>query len=84
MTQAKRHTGIGASVTRLEDFDSGGLNVPALGARPAVDVGGVLEFYSRHHIFARFDFVDLVVSYGSSGFGTRHQFQGAFGFGVWF
>jgi hypothetical protein len=34
--------------------------------------------------FTRVDFGDLVVSYGNSGFGTRHQFQGTFGVGVWF
>lgn len=66
-------------------FDSDNLNAPALGTRPAVDVGIVLEFYSRRHLFARVDFGDTVVSYGSySGFGTKNQFQGTFGAGVWF
>ena len=73
------------------------LYVPNLGTRPAVDAGGIIEFYSRRHLAARIDFGDTVVWYGRdivippiSGIGgnvvprTRHQFQWGLGISVWF
>lgn len=73
------------------------LYVPNLGTRPALDAGGIIEFYSRRHLAARIDFGDTVVWYGSdivippiSGIGgnviarTRHQFQWGLGISVWF
>ena len=57
---------------------------PELGTRPVVDLGGVFEIYSKYHVFVRIDYGDIVVSYGNSGFGTRHQLQAGFGVGVWF
>jgi hypothetical protein len=34
---------------------------PALRTRPALDIGGVVEFYSSRHLAVRFDFGDTVV-----------------------
>ena len=77
-------------------FDSNP-RVPSLGIRPALDFGGVLEFYSRRHIAGRLDLGDTVVWYGSDtvippisrpgpnvNTGTRHQPQWSFGFSIWF
>ena len=77
-------------------FDANG-RVQNLGVRPALDFGGVLEFYSRRHIAGRFDLGDTAVWYGSDTVippisspgpnvipGTRHQFQWSFGFSIWF
>ena len=71
--------------------------VPNLGTRPALDLGGVLEFYSSRHFAGRMDFGDTTVWYGSdivippiSGPGpnvvpgTRHQLQWSLGVSVWF
>jgi hypothetical protein len=63
------------------------VNSPTLGTRPVLDFGGIVEYYSRHHIAARFDFGDAIVFYGAgqpAASGTRHQFQGGFGVSVWF
>jgi len=77
-------------------FDSN-LYTPTLGTRPTLAVGGVLEFYSRRHIAARFDIGDTVVWYGTdltvpaiaapgpaTVAGTRHQAQWSLGLSVWF
>src|SRR5262245_27363743 len=66
-------------------FDAN-VRVRNLGVRPALDFGGVLEFYSRRHVAGRFDWGDTVVWYGSATVippisspgsngipGTRHQ-----------
>ena len=71
--------------------------VPALGRRAALDAGGILEVYSRHHVAGRLDLGDTVVWYGKdlvipsiSGVGgsvtagTRHQLQWSVGLSVWF
>ena len=81
---------------RFISFDSNQY-VPALGRRAALDAGGILELYSRHHIAGRMDFGDTVVWYGKdlvipsiSGVGgsvtagTRHQLQWSVGLSVWF
>ncbi len=59
------------------------LNHPNLGTRAALDLGVILEGYSRHHVAVRADFGDTVVFYGRET-GTRHQFQGSFGISLWF
>lgn len=71
--------------------------VPSLGTRPTLDVGGVIEFYSRRHFAARLDFGDTVVFFGKSitipsiaqpgpGVvpGTRHHLQASAGISLWF
>ena len=71
--------------------------VPELHTRAALDVGGIIEFYSRRHVAARIDFGDTAVWYGTgivippiSGIGgnvipgTRHQFYWNLGVSVWF
>jgi hypothetical protein len=73
------------------------LYVPGLDTRAVLDLGGVLEFYSRRHLAARIDFGDTVTCYGSdivippiSGIGgdvipgTRQQFQWSLGVSGWF
>jgi hypothetical protein len=64
-------------------FDSN-LNRPSLGTRPALNAGGILEFYSTRHLAARFDLGDTVVWYGRQGPGTRHQLQWSVGVSAWF
>jgi hypothetical protein len=64
-------------------FDNSRLNGPVLETQPALDLGGGLGIYSRHQLFVRFDLGDVIVFYGH-GAGTRSQFQGTFGFGLWF
>jgi hypothetical protein len=77
-------------------FDSNSF-APTLRTRPALDFGGVLEFYSRRHIAGRFDFGDTAVWYGRDVLipqlskpgsniapGTRHQLQFSFGVSAWF
>lgn len=70
--------------------------VQNLGIRPALDFGGVIEFYSRRHIAGRLDFGDTVVWYGDTIIppiskpgpnvipGTRHQLQWSLGASIWF
>ena len=73
------------------------LYIRGLGMRPALDIGGVIEFYSRHYVAGRLDFGDTAVWYGNdtivppiSGTGgnvvpnTRHQLQWSVGFSIWF
>lgn len=70
--------------------------VPNLGTRAALDIGGVIEFYSSRHIAGRIDFGDTAVWYGHdivipaiSGVGgsvvpgTRHQLQWSLGISFW-
>ena len=65
-------------------FDHGNLNRPDAGTRPVLELGIALGFYSSRHIFVRFDFGDVIVWYGPAArIGTRHQFQGTVGFGLW-
>ena len=74
------------------------LYVPDLRRRAALDIGGVIEFYSRRHLAVRFDCGDTMVFYGNDVAipnlavpgtpltvpGTRHQLQWGFGVSVWF
>ncbi len=77
-------------------FDAN-LYTPNLNARPALDVGGVLEAYSSRHLAFRMDFGDTAVWYGRDISiplisepgpdvvpGTRHQLQWSMGLSVWF
>ena len=58
---------------------------PYIGTSPVVNLGAAVAIYSSKHVFGRFDFGDLIVPYGPiAGYGTRHQFQGTAGFGLWF
>jgi hypothetical protein len=66
-------------------FGNRSLKYEDIGTGRVIDLGVAIAAYSRRHIFARFDFGDCIVAYGQpSGYGTRHQFQGTAGFGVWF
>jgi hypothetical protein len=66
-------------------FSNNSLKSQDIGTRPVINLGVALAAYSSKHIFGRLDFGDLIVSYGPiSGYGTRHQFQGTAGFGLWF
>jgi hypothetical protein len=66
-------------------YGNDSLKYSDIGTRPVVDLGVALAVYSSKHLYGRFDFGDLIVSYGPiAGYGTRHQFQGTAGFGVWF
>ena len=73
------------------------LYVPNLDTRAALDIGAILELYSRRHVAGRFDLGDTVVWYGSGTVippiagiggpvvaGTRHQLQWSLGISVWF
>lgn len=73
------------------------LYVPNMGTHTALEIGAVLEFYSRHHFAARMDFGDTAVFYGSGISipsisapgpatvpGTRHQLQWSIGVSAWF
>jgi hypothetical protein len=65
-------------------FENNSVKYQDIGTRPAVNLGLAVAAYGHRHLFARIDFGDLIVSYGDSGYGTRHHFQGTAGFGVWF
>ena len=64
------------------------LYAPGIGTKVNLDVGGIIEFYSRSHIGARLDFGNTVIFFGNNPIGsptglrtlgTRNQFQGSFG-----
>lgn len=76
-------------------FDAN-LYAPNLHSRPALDAGGVLEFYSSRHLAFRMDFGNTVVWYGRDVSipaisapgpgvvpGIRHQLQWSMGLSVW-
>jgi hypothetical protein len=65
-------------------FGNESLKYQDIGTRRAVNLGVAVAAYSHRHLFARFDAGDLIVSYGDSGYGTKHHFQGTAGFGIWF
>lgn len=68
---------------------------PGIGTKPNLDIGGVIEFYSRKHIGARLDLGSTVFFYGDGPvqtamgpdpivLGTRGQLQASFGVFAWF
>ncbi len=68
---------------------------PGIGTKPNLDIGGVIEFYSRRHVGARFDVGSTVIFYGNGPvrtamspdpivLGTRGLLQASAGVFVWF
>jgi hypothetical protein len=68
---------------------------PGIGTKPNLDIGGVLEFYSRRHVGARMDAGGTVFFYGSGPvrtpagpdpivLRTRTLLQASFGVFAWF
>jgi hypothetical protein len=68
---------------------------PGIGTKPNLDIGGVIEFYSRRHVGARFDVGSTVIFYGNGpvrtamgpepiALGTRGLLQGSAGVFAWF
>lgn len=68
---------------------------PGIGTKPNLDIGGVIEFYSRRHVGARFDVGSTVIFYGNGPvrtamspdpivLGTRGLLQASLGVFVWF
>jgi hypothetical protein len=46
---------------------------------PAVDVGGILEYYASPRIAVRVDIGDTIIFYGGAQLGTVHNFQPGIG-----
>ncbi len=68
---------------------------PGIGTKPNLDIGGIIEFYSRRHVGARADFGSTVFFYGDGPvktagvrdpivLGTRGLLQASFGVFAWF
>jgi hypothetical protein len=68
---------------------------PGIGTKPNLDIGGVLEFYSRRHVGARIDVGSTIFFYGDGPvrtpagpdpivLGTRGLLQAGFGVFAWF
>jgi hypothetical protein len=60
---------------------------------PAIDLGGMIEYYSERHLFVRADLGDCIIPFGNTTFlsaygpkrlGTKHNLLMSFGIGFYF